>query len=507
MSSAPPFPDRLGPDDSGDDCARFSFRDPAGRIVTNDRRVFRLVTEAGALNLRAFLDSQVYRLGARAGEVVRTNVLYAPDRQRLLRDLGAEPAAEGLDVKLVLEHERIPFPSYPYEWPPEMLHAAGELTLGLAGRSTEEGLGLKDATPYNVLFRGPDPVFVDVLSVERRRADDPTWLPYSQFVRTFLLPLLVNQRFGVRLDQLLLSRREGIEPDEVYRMCGPVQRLADPFLTLVTIPSWLRGQADRKENQLFQEQSVGNREKAKFILKGVLNQLRSALERVRPRPAARSGWTGYMEQHLSYSDDELAAKQRFCTQALQEFAPSHVLDVGCNTGHYSMLAAACGASVVAIDSDPAVVSEVWRVGRERKLDVLPLVVDIARPTPAAGWRNQESRSFLERAQGAFPFVMMLALVHHLMVTERVPLPEIVDLAARLTTDLLLVEWIEPEDPMFRKLVRGRGELFQGLDHQSFEAACLRRFEIVRTHRFPGSSRRIYLLRNREALPAALSSAA
>jgi len=469
--------------------------------------VFRLVTAAGALDLRAFLDSQVYRLGARAGEVVRTAVLCAPDRQRLLRDLGAEPAAEGLDVKLVLEHERIPFPSYPYEWSPEMLHAAGELTLGLAGRSTEEGLGLKDATPYNVLFRGPDPVFVDVLSVERRRADDPTWLPYSQFVRTFLLPLLVNQRFGVRLDQLLLSRREGIEPDEVYRMCGPVQRLADPFLTLVTLPSWLRGRADRQESQLFQEQSVGNCEKARFILKGVLNQLRSGLERVRPRPTIQSGWTRYMDEHSGYTDEELAAKQRFCKQALEEFAPPQVLDVGCNTGHYSMLAAECGAAVVAIDSDPAVVSEVWREGRKRKLNVLPLVVDIARPTPAAGWRNRESRSFLERAHGAFPFVMMLALIHHLMVTERIPLTEIVDQAARLTTDLLLVEWVDPEDPMFQKLVRGRGGLFQGLDAATFEQACSRRFEIVRTHQFPGSTRRLYLLRNRDAIVPALSSAA
>ena len=54
----------------------------------------------------------------------------------------------------VWEHERIPFPSFPYEWPPEMLEAAGSLTLDLAEAALEEGFGLKDATPYNVLFRG-----------------------------------------------------------------------------------------------------------------------------------------------------------------------------------------------------------------------------------------------------------------------------------------------------------------------------------------------------------------
>jgi SAM-dependent methyltransferase len=485
----------------------YSFRDPAGRVFTSDRRVFRLVTEDGALDLRAFLDSQVYRLGARAGKVVRTAVLYAPDRQRLIQDLGAGPAAEGLDVKLVLEHEPIPFPSYPYEWPPEMLHAAGELTLGLARQGVDEGLGLKDATPYNVLFRGPQPVFVDVLSVERRRADDPTWKPYSQFVRTFLLPLLVNQRFGLRLDQLLLTRREGLEPDEVYRMCGPVQRLASPFLTLVTLPAWLRSRADGQEARLLKEQSAGDTEKARYILRGVLGHLRGALDRVRPRASARSVWSGYMDEHQSYSEDELAAKHRFCLRALQEVAPERVLDVGCNTGHYSMLAAEHGASVVAIDSDPVVASHVWRESRERRLDVLPLVVDIARPSPAAGWKNRETRSFLERARGAFPFVMMLALIHHLLATERIPLGEIVDLAARLTTDHLLIEWVEPDDPMFRKLLRGRDHLFRNLNVQQFEAACARWFEVVRTHQFPGSKRRLYLLRRRRPVCTAVPTAA
>ena len=51
-----------------------------------------------------------------------------------------------------------------------MLHAAGALTLELAQGALEEGFGLKDATPYNVLFRGSRPVFVDVLSFEAARS-------------------------------------------------------------------------------------------------------------------------------------------------------------------------------------------------------------------------------------------------------------------------------------------------------------------------------------------------
>src|SRR5690349_129632 len=90
---------------------------------------------------------------------------------------------------MILEHERIPFPSYPYEWAAPMLHAAGRLTLDLAASLAKEGMGLKDATPYNILFRGPQPVFVDLLSIERRDPRDAIWLPYAQFVRMFLSPL------------------------------------------------------------------------------------------------------------------------------------------------------------------------------------------------------------------------------------------------------------------------------------------------------------------------------
>ncbi len=115
-----------------------------------------------------------------------------------------------------------------------MLHAAARLTLDLAEAALQEGFGLKDATPYNVLFRGACPVFVDVLSFERRDPLDSTWMAYAQFVRTFLLPLMASRYFGLPLDQILTGQRDGIEPETIYRWAGPWRKLAPPFLGLVT---------------------------------------------------------------------------------------------------------------------------------------------------------------------------------------------------------------------------------------------------------------------------------
>jgi len=173
-----------------------------------------------------------------------------------------------------------------------------------------------------------------------------------------------------------------------------------------------------------------------------------------------------------------------------------VLDVGCNTGHFSFIAARAGASVVAIDSDPVVTGQVWRDARAERLDVLPLILNLARPSPAMGWRNAECPSFLDRARGAFDAVLMLAVLHHMLVTERVPLPDILNLAAELTKDLLVIEWIEPEDSMFRRLTRGREELHKNLNTAYFERVCGERFDIVRCMRIPGGARSLYALRKK-----------
>jgi hypothetical protein len=62
------------------------------------------------------------------------------------------------------------------------------------------------------------------------------------------------------------------------------------------------------------------------------------------------------------------------------------------------------------------------------------------------------------------------VLHHLLVTERVPLREILDLAAELTRQWLVIEFIAPEDEMFKMIARGRNALYSGLIKDKFEAA-------------------------------------
>jgi Methyltransferase domain len=455
-----------------------SFRDPAGRLILRRDRVLRIVNPDAIAGLEAFFQSTVAREATRAGSLV-----------------GSRQIADAeIDGDYVLEHERISFPSYPYEWPPEMLHAAAALTLDLAQRSLDEGFGLKDATPYNILFRGGQPVFVDVLSFENRTPEDPVWMAYGQFVRTFLLPLVASRYLGVPLQLTLGGRRDGLEPETVYRWAGFRRRWKPPFLSLVSLPKWF-GARGKDDAALYRPKAAGSAEQARFILGGLLRSCRRQLASLDPG-AADSTWSGYLDRKSLYSPHQLAQKEAFVREALALAGARQVLDVGANEGHFSFLAADAGCSVVAIDSDPVVVGSIWRRASRERLDVLPLVVDLARPTPAIGWRNQECASFLDRSRGSFDCVMMLAVLHHLIVTERVPMDDLLRLVEELTREFLLIEFVAPEDPMFQRIMRGREALYSDWTNRRFEQAAAARFELLRSTRIDGLHRWLYLFRRK-----------
>jgi SAM-dependent methyltransferase len=475
-----------------------SFRDPAGQVVNVSGRVLRLVANDATQQALEILRSNNCQTWMIDHQLVRTRVL-AEQEVELLR---SQPCVrELLDANrwgVVLEHERIPFPSYPHEWVPEMLHSAGKLTIELANRALDDNLGLKDATPYNILFRGPNPIFVDLLSFERRDPRDSTWLAYAQFTRTFLLPLIANRLFATPLDQIFTTRRDGIEPEELYRYLSATQKISPRCISLVSIPTWLSKKRVHIKRQLYGQRRNRNPEMSRFVFRSLLRRMDRALDRLAP-VLRKSKWSDYLSSENNYTPETFSAKERFFREALSNIKPERLLDIGCNTGHFSRLAALAGARVVAIDYDEVVLGGLWHRAKAENLDILPLLVNLARPSPAVGWLNSECPSFLDRARGAFDCVCMLAVIHHMLVSERIPLPSLIEMAADLTSDHAIIEFVEPNDSMFLRLLRGRGELHKDLTSATFENACQRKFEIVRSERIPGSLRSLYLLKKqREA---------
>lgn len=439
------------------------------------------------------LESQTLQKFAASGNLVGVSALENSESEFLFDEIENLFGIKQTDFPFLARHETIPFQNFPYEWTPEMLYAAAILTLDLQEKLLDEGIGLKDATPYNILFRGHKPVFVDWLSFEKRDDRNPVWLAQAQFIRAFVLPLLVNKYFNLPMAQIFLSSRDGLEPETVYEMCGAARKLKSPFFSAVTLPTLL-GARQKRGGALYQNRRLDNAEKAQFILGRQLNYLRRLLAKARPNPNKTSDWAKYVGPNQHFTDKYLQTKHDFVENALREFSPPRVLDIGCNTGYFSRVAALCGASVTAIDFDPTSVGKVWQMATAENLDILPLVVDISRPTPATGWRNGECPSFLNRVDGKMDVVIMLAVIHHLLVTERIPLEEIVNLIAETTKNIVILEFVPPDDSMFKEISRGRDYLFEYLTKEVFEAACSKRFQILRVEKLADSNRFLYLLK-------------
>lgn len=433
-----------------------TFRDPAGKLCMEDDRVLRTVHPAYAQATESFLSSDL------AKELVASGALVATRR------LGWLP-----DGSLELEHEKIDFPSYPWEWSAAQWVDAALLTLEICDRLLDQGLILKDATPLNILFAGPRPVLVDVLSVEQRKAETPIWNAYGQFVRCFLLPLYAHKYLGWPLATARF-RRDGFEPEDLYSYLSLRRRWSGVGRGYITLPILLDRFAKSGKKRATMRLSAGA---CTAILHGRMRSLRKAVKQLAP-PKAASHWSGYTTHCDHYSLDARARKEIFLKEALQRMTPKTVLDIGANTGVFSRIAAASGARVVSLDIDAASTELNYLRAKKNGSPILPLHADFARPTPSAGWRNLESLSLLKRCRGRFDCVLMLGLLHHLLVSDQIPLEEIAVLVQELAPQWIVVEWIPPNDPKFIEICRGRDELYQELNETALHAAFVPAYRAV-----------------------------
>ena len=438
-----------------------TFRDPAGRLQLMETHALRWISPAAAEETLAFLKSPLRAALEGSGELIASKV--------------AEPGAHACVVagELWLEHPRIDPISYPWEWSTGQWRAAAELTLRIARKATDAGWTLKDATPLNIVFAGARPVLVDVLSLERRDRHSSVWLAYGQFVRTFLLPLVAQKFLSWPLQATFLTR-DGYEPRALYEALSPWQRMHPDLLDVVAMATLFEGSGGGKKRSL---PTTRDPELAAHILHKRIDRLGKQI-----RSAARVGratrWSGYQQAASHYQPTDTEGKQRFVQSVMEKCRPLRVLDIGANTGTYSLIAAEAGAQVVALDSDGGAVDALWRSAAEQKRTITAMVANIARPTPAAGWGNREQLSLLDRLIGKFDLVLMLAVIHHLILREQVPLRLIGELCAKLTRRWLVLEWVPPSDPMYQEWLRGREELYGSLSEADLLDAFAPFFEVV-----------------------------
>lgn len=385
----------------------------------------------------------------------------------------------------VLRPEPIPFVSHPYEWSFGMLKDAALLTLEIQSRSIEHGMTLKDASAYNVQFEAGQPIWIDTLSFEPLREGEP-WVAYRQFCQHFLAPLALMVYRDLRIISLLRIHIDGIPLDLASRLLPLRTWFKFPLLTHLH----LHAKAQRRFAGQRIDQARRERGMRRTSLLGLIDSLRSAVQALNWL-AAKTPWSDYSDTH-NYSKEARQHKLELVGEYLDEASPEVVWDLGANVGTFSRLVSQRGALCVAFDADPGAVELNYQaVKREGETRVLPLLLDLTNPSPALGWAHEERESLMER--GPTHVVMALALVHHLAISNNVPLAVLAEFLARLG-EWLIIEFVPKQDSQVKKLLVSREDIFSDYHVEGFETAFSEHFSFVRKCNVQASDRVIYLMR-------------
>ena len=392
------------------------------------------------------------------------------------------------DARAVIAPELIEFISYPYEWTFGELKDAGLLTLDVELEALAGGWTLKDASAYNVQFRGARPVIIDSLSFEPLE-DGAPWVAYRQFCEHFLAPLALMARRDIRLSALLRADPDGVPLDLARALLPWRTRLDFGLLSHLHLHAnaQVRHAADDDDGRTARGVRI-----SRTKLVGLVQNLRNTVAALEWKPGGTE-WSDYAD-NTSYNDRATQAKERQVGEFVRQVPGARAWDLGANTGRYSRIAAEAGKHVLAFDIDPAAAERNYRQIRdEGRGDILPLILDVANPSPGIGWANTERRSLLERADP--DVVLALALVHHIAITRNVPLPMLLGLFAVLAP-WAIVEFVPKEDPMVRRLLATRRDVFPDYTLEGFRAAATERWETVSEVPIEDSPRVLFLLKRR-----------
>lgn len=446
-----------------------SFRDPSGFLFTRDGTLQRQVQPSFAPHYDHLKTSGLY------DALVAQSLLIPHD------ELGPE-AALVPGAYQVLRPELIPVVSFPYEWCFSQLKTAAILTLRIQELAIAHGMTLKDATAFNVQFRGTSPVFVDTLSFARLEEGQP-WVAYRQFCQHFLAPLALQALVDVRLRAFQREFLDGVPLDLASRLLATSSWLRPWALAHIH----LHARAISRFASATDTKALPARRVSRQGLTALVGHLRRAVASLDWSPGATE-WADYESTH-GYSGHAHQTKHQIVEQLLQQSRPRRVIDLGCNAGEYSRLARVLGAQVIAIDGDPSAVEHAFRrLATEGETGILPLWVDLTNPGPSQGWAHTEWPSLEKRVHS--DALLALALVHHLAIGNNVPLVDVADFFARLATRAI-VEWVPKDDPQVRRLLVSRDDVFADYTEEQFRGAFGRRFKIDRREPVSGSGRVIY----------------
>ena len=415
-----------------------SFRDPFGQIFIQNQKIYRCIYQPGLKDYHSACEKGIY------DHLIQRKLLI----DHVETDFESAPGAS----KICLEHPRLPFVSYPWEWSFSMLKDAALLHLEIMEYLIPKGFWLRDANAFNTQHTENGLVLIDTLSIGEKIPQSP-WVAYSQFCSHFLAPLATAAYCDIRTLGLWRNYIDGFPLDFAVKMIPFYKKFSPRLFMHLILHAQFQKKADQKEDLLVDQNHKKPRMNEVSLI-GVIKSLKNCIAHINWKKNSKI-WANY-DAIRTYNDEDVKEKADYIRTAVEKLTPSMVWDLGGNTGEFSLIAAEKGAWVISIDGDPACTELIYTkiTKTEKGKRIIPLTMDLANPSAGMGWENKERQSLTQR--GPADLLLALALIHHLVFSANIPLERIAGWFASLC-EHLVVEFMPPEDPMIQKLLQNRPE--------------------------------------------------
>ena len=445
-----------------------SFRDPSGFLFWSNNTLQRFISKSYFPHYDKLMTSGLYE------SLTKKNLLIPHVEEKNLWS----------ESQKVITPQLIPFISYPYEWSFSQLKDAALLTLKITKEALQYGMILKDASAYNVQFIGAKPIFIDTLSFEIHKEGSP-WIAYKQFCEHFLAPLALMAYKDVRLSSLLKTNLQGIPIDLTAKLLPYKTYFKLPLLLHIHLHAYAQKKYESKPTKTSSTKVSLNQ------LLGVLDNLKNGIEDC-TYSATNTEWAEYYDDD-SYNKVAFTDKKRIVEEFLILAQPKTTWDLGANSGEFSRLATAHSNLVLSMDNDPACVEKNYCAAKKNVENKLfPLLIDLMNPSGNLGWAHQERQGLTERPLP--DCILALALIHHIAISNNVPLENIAAYFASLTS-LLIIEFVPKEDKKVQILLSSRADIFDTYTQESFEKNFSQNFKILSKETIKESKRTLYLMRS------------
>jgi len=452
-----------------------SFRDNLGNVYNYEKKILRSINRVGKPNYEFIKSKNLLEDSIKEKYLIDTKELSKNEIPDSLRNFD-----------YVLESKVLDFVTYPYEWTFEQLKKAALHHLDFQIFLLNRGAILRDASAYNIQFIGSEPIFIDILSIQKYEQGE-YWSGYKQFCENFLNPLVLGSLRGIYHNDWFRGSLEGIETIDINKMLSFVDKASYKIFLHIFLQSKLIERGLKKPNETKNKIKKLNKYSKKYY-EAILKQLKNWILKIEFKKNNKSIWENYTKNH-SYKSNEYAKKKEIVADFVNKIRPNKLIDLGCNTGHFSSICLENGAnSVVGFDFDHNAITEAYNRSYREKLNFLPLVFNAVNPSPNQGWMQIERKGFMERFKS--DALIGLAFEHHLVIAKNIPMQQFFKWISTIAKNGLL-EFVPKSDPTVQQMLEYRDDIFDLYSEENFENSLKYFAKIKDKNRITDSGRLIY----------------